>query len=136
MDISKIDTEIAQDEQGVDVPMFLRDGEPDLASDGSQTTFIVLGRDSAAVAKVLESQTRQALRRTNRTRLEPKDLYENRVNVALAAVIGWKGVESGGKPVAFSVDACRSVLQHRHILEQVEAGVDSHARFFKSASQS
>lgn len=134
MDITKIQDEKAQEDVAIELPIVRRDGEPDLASDGTQTVFNVLGRNSAAVRKVIERQSRQNARR--RSELKPSEVYEQRVERAAAALVGWAGVENAGSPVALTPDAVQAVLSDPHYLEQVEDGMVNHGRFFKTASAS
>lgn len=134
MDITKIPDEKAQEDVGIDLPVVRRDGEPDLASDGTQTTFTVVGRNSSRVKRVIERQARQNARR--RADLKFDEVYEQRVERAIAALIDWHGVEENGAPVALTPDAARAVLSDPHYLEQVEDGMVSHGRFFKTASAS
>ena len=132
MDIQKIQDEKAQEDIGIELPIVRRDGEPDLASDGTQTTFTVVGRNSARVKKVIDRQARQNARR--RSDLKPDEVYEQRVERAAAALTGWHGVEDNGQPVILSPDSARLVLADPHYLEQVEDGMVNHGRFFKTAS--
>ena len=132
MDIKKISEELEQEDVPVRVPLFKRDGEPDLGSDGQQAYFEMLGRDSARVKRVMEAQQRRWAR--HRGPIKSEDLYANRVEVATAALVSWGGIEDGGKPVAVSPDVAKAVFSDRHYLEQAEEGIANHARFFTKAS--
>lgn len=132
MDIQKISQEVEQQDIAAPVPIFKRDGEPDLASDGTQTTFMMLGRDSKKVRAVVDRQTREWAR--HRGPIDPKVVYEKRVEIAIAALVAWPGVEDGGKPFPLTPDNARLVFADRHYLEQAEEGVNQHARFFTKAS--
>ncbi len=134
MDISNIAAEAAQDAQGVEVPIFRRDGEPDLAADGTQTTFTLLGPDAPQVRKVNDAQIRRALKARRGSQVDIAEINANRIERAVAALVGWHGVEDKGKPVPLTQDSARAVLSDRHYLEQAEKGIDEHARFFVNAS--
>lgn len=133
MDISKIDATIAQDEEGVVVPIFAKNGEPDLASDGSQTTITVLGAESKQYRRAQDAQTRKMLR-ARRNKLEPDDLRANRIELAAAAVTDWHGIENDGQPFPCTPENVKAVLRAQYVLEQIEAGIAGHADFFGSNS--
>lgn len=134
MDIRNIPVELEQEDIAVRVPLFKRDGEPDLDATGQQAYFEMLGRDSAKVRRVMESQQRRWAR--HRGPIKPEELYANRVEIAAVALVGWGGIEDGGQPVPLSADVAKIVLSDRHYLEQAEDGIANHARFFTKASAS
>jgi len=135
MDISKIDTERAQDEEGVEVKITAKNGEPDLASDGTQTTITVVGVESDRYRKAVDRQTRKLLR-NRRNQPEPADIRADRIELAAAAVIAWHGFEDNGKEVPCTLENVRAVLRAQYILEQVETGIQGHADFFVQSSGS
>lgn len=130
-----IQTEIAQDEEIVDVPIFKKDGSPYLAPDGeTQCTIGVRGSDSKKVKTARDANQRKLLR-DRRTKMTPEELRANRTTVAAAAIARWQGWTSGDDG-AFdcSPENVRAMLSVDHILEQVEEGITGHADFFAKSS--
>ena len=133
MDFAKIADEIAQDEQIATVPIENKNGDPYLASDGSQSTISVVGSESTRVQHAKDVQTRRLLRSTRR-KLEPKDLRENRIEIAAAAVVEWHGWEMNGEAWPCTPENAKKLLGAEHILVQVEEAVSRHSTFFTSSS--
>ncbi len=134
MDIQKIQEAVEQDDVAVDVPIFARNGEPDTGSDGTPTVFGMLGRDSEKVKRVMERQQRAWSR--HRGPIDPKQILANRIEIAVAALAYWRGVDDNGTPVALAPDVAKTVFSDRHYLEQAEEGIANHARFFTTGSAS
>jgi len=136
MDISKIQAEVAKDETGVVVPINQKSGDPYLAANGTPATVTVVGSESKKYRAARDSISRKMLR-GRRTRLEPADLTNNRVEMAAAAVTDWHGWEAGGKPAPCTPENVKALLMAAdHILEQVESGISEHADFFANSSKS
>ena len=133
MDITKIAEEVARDEEGSTFTPHDKHGDPYLGADGMPATITVVGSDSKRVRAVKDAQTRRMLRR-QRTRLEPADLRNNRIEVATAAVIAWSGWESGGSPLPCTPDHVAELLAVDHILVQVEEEIDRPRNFSTSSS--
>lgn len=135
MDLSGIGEEVAKDEEGVIVPIFRKNSEPYLSSDGKPASVTVLGSESAKYRTARDSITRRALQAgARRGKLEPEDLLKNRVSLCAAVVIDWFGWEAGGKPAPCIEANVRELLKAEHILEQVEAGIANHSDFFEKPS--
>lgn len=131
VDIALLPQEAGREEEGVELPIFQKNGEPYVGMDGKQSTVTVVGNDSKAVREA-ERQNTQRVIRGGRTRLTPDQLHANRVNVAAAAVVGWNGWEKDGKAWPCTPENVRQLLHTvPHILRQVEEGVASHADFFE-----
>lgn len=133
MNINELDATIAQDEEGVVIPVYAKNGDPDLASDGSQTTITVVGSDSERYRRAQDIQTRRMLR-TRRAKMEPDDIRANRIELAASAVIAWHGIEADGQPVPCTLESVRLVLKAQYMLEQIEAAVNEHASFLAKSS--
>lgn len=134
MDITKAQAQVQQDNEGVTIKITDRAGEPDLDSQGEQTTITVLGEYAEKVKKTLESQTRAMWKRKAGT-FDPATVTQrNRIDTAASAIIAWSGIEDGGKPVACTKEnAVRLLDAAPWILKQVEAAIESPASFFGKA---
>jgi hypothetical protein len=136
VDITQLAALAAQDEQGAVVEILDKQGEPFRDADGSACTMTVVGKESSRYRAALDRVQRGALR-MRRTRLTPEQLFQNRVELAAAAVTGWHGWTANGTAVACTVDNVRAVLgASLHILEQIEQAIDGHADFFATSSSS
>lgn len=131
MDIKKLQDGRSQYEEAADVPISPPEGE---IEGETPLVFRVLSRHAKSVQRVINRQAKANARR--RSDLTAAELYEQRVERAMAALVGWTGLEDAGKPVSFSADLAQSILGDPHYLEQVEEGMVGHARFFKKASVS
>jgi hypothetical protein len=59
--------------------------------------------------------------------------YHVKTEALARAALRWTGLEEGGKPVPVNVENARMLLQFKHILDQVVAGVgDTPARSFRA----
>ncbi len=134
MDIKRLPVDAEQENEGVPVPLVSRDGEPDLASDGSRASFTMLGRDSKRVRAVMDRQQRDYAKQ--RGNADPDKIMANRVEVAVVACIAWSGIEDDGKPFPLTSANAKLVFSDRHYLEQAESGIFQHASFFTKASAS
>jgi hypothetical protein len=77
-DFNEIQTEVAQDEEIVDVPIFKKDGSPFLAPDGeTQCTIGVRGSDAKKVKAAREANQRKLLR-DRRAKLTPEECRNRR----------------------------------------------------------
>lgn len=134
MDIQQVAAAVAQDEEGVVVPINGRDDEPYLAADGSPATITVLGSESKKLRQVRDGQFKRLLK--HRGKLEAKDIRENRIELAAAAVVSWSGWTANGAPFECTPGNVKALLEHEHILTQVEEGINRHADFFAKSSSS
>lgn len=135
MDIGKLDSIIAADEEVADVTITQKSGEPYLAADGTPATIGVVGSESKQYRLGRDKITRK-LTRMGRVRFEPEDIRKNRVEQAAAAVVRWHGWEMNGKDWPCTPENVKLLLAYDHILEQVEYAIASHADFFGKPSGS
>lgn len=133
-DLTQVEASVAQDEQGVVIPIMDKNGDPYLGADGKPSTMTVLGSDAKKVRLASEAIQRRAIRM--RGRVTPADLKANAIDAATAAVTAWSGWEDKSQPLACTPENVRTVLAFDHIRFQVEEGIDGHARFFPSSSKS
>jgi hypothetical protein len=133
-DLAAVQQDLATDEEGVVVPILKKTFDPYLGADGKESTITVLGSDSKAYRRAMEANQRRAIKLAGR--VTPADLDQNRIDQAAAACIAWSGWEVNGQPWAFSSENVKKLLEVRHILNQVEAAIEGHGRFFASSSPS
>lgn len=129
MDINALKQEAAQDEEGAVIEIMDKNGEPYTASDGSAVTITVRGLHAKAVRAAMDANQRRLLK-AGRRKLEPSDIQRNRIEQAAAAVVEWRGWEANGEPFPCTPENVRALLGTPWILDQVEAGIESHAGFF------
>jgi len=134
MDIKSLIKERDREDEGVDVPIYPRGFEPDPEAEEQPApiTFTMLGRDATAVKDVLDRQAREWQSEVRKSKgkfpkIDPAKTYANRVDVAVAALIGWTLNDPLNDANA------RHVLADRHYLEQAERGIYEHASFFEKA---
>src|SRR5678809_4438 len=96
MDIKSLIKERDREDEGVDVPIYPRGFEPDPEAEEQPApiTFTMLGRDATAVKDVLDRQAREWQSEVRKSKgkfpkIDPAKTYANRVDVAVAALIGW-----------------------------------------------
>lgn len=126
---------VARDEEGVIVPMLDPHEEPYTASDGTPTTFSVLGKQSSARRTAEDTESKRWLGR-NVQKLDPADLRARRLNLAAACVNGQTGWEDeNNRPIAYSPAIVKTILAtDERILEQVETAIDKHSLLFPTPS--
>lgn len=129
MDTTKIAEEVAHDEIGYPLPIDQKDGDPYLASDDSPATITITGSDAKKYVHTKGVIQKRYLRAA---KLDPADILQNRIDQAAAAVLDWHGWEANGQPIECTPANVKALLSANHILEQVEAGIVAHARFFKN----
>lgn len=141
-DITQVREQVAQDEEVIDIPIVQKNGEPFLAKDGTTPATIgVVGSESKRYIAERDRQTKQLIRQNRRrggnTETTPDELRANRVAMAAAAVVRWNGWESNGEPWPCEPENVKALLgSSADILEQVEDGIERHARFFALRSAS
>lgn len=134
-DLAQVEAQVQKDEEVVDVPMFQKNGDPYLGSDGKQSTIGVVGSESKQYVQQRDKLTQRMIRR-QQTKTTPKDLREQRIEQASSAVVRWSGWEDKGKPWPCEINNVRALLKHDHVLEQVESGIHQHSDFFEARSRS
>lgn len=132
-DFNEIQSEIANDEEIVDLPISKKDGSLYLAADGSPATIGVLGSDAKKVKAARDANQRKLLR-SRQQKTTPEDLRASRLAYACAAVVRWHGWMAGDQPFECTPENVRKMLGVDHILEQVEEGIAGHASFFAKSS--
>lgn len=136
MKLSEVKAQVAQDEEGVPIPIKKKNGDPYLAADNkTPVTMTVLGSESKAVRKAEARQTRRVWRGQQQD-IDEDTLLANRAERCAAAVVGWQGIEDDhDKPIPCTPENVKTLLMAApHILDQVQRAVDGGARFFASAS--
>lgn len=136
MDIQAIHAAVAQEDEGVAVPIYQRNGDPYLAADGTQATITVVGSESKRYRAARHQQYRRISKRVRSGRADatPEEMERDALDLAAAAVVGWHGWEDGKKPLDLTPENVRRLLAYDHILDQVQAGIQRHAGFFAAAS--
>lgn len=136
MDISKVHELVAQDDEGVVVTIYQRNGDPYLAADGSEATMTVLGSESKAYRAAERRQQRRLFKRmrVRSADVTPEETEAEAIELASSAVIGWHGWESNGKPLDCKPEHVKALLGVKHIFEQVNAAIQGHASLFGARS--
>lgn len=130
MDLKKVAEIVAQSEQARTFTVNRPDGEPYTSDlDGRVSTISHVGKESKRYRAAKDAVMRRNLK-MRKLRLDPLELRENRVILAAATVTGWDGWEFGEQPAELSGDNLRVILEHDHILEQLEESIEGHADFF------
>lgn len=136
MDITKqLDDVIAQDDQGVEQIIYQKNGEPYRGLDGMPSTITFVGTESQRVRAALEANDRRGLR-MRRQQLTPDDMRENRLSVAIAGAIAWRGWDDGKQDIPCTPENLRRLFRADHILQQAEQHITRHADFFANSSKS
>lgn len=137
MRIGELKLLVAKDEDHLTVPVLDPNGDAYLAADGSEVTFTVTGTQSRARRKAEDTESRR-LMRAGRTQMEPEDLRQRRLNLALACVTGYAGWEDDtGAALPFTPNNAREILQaDERILTQVETAIERHSSFLSKPANS
>jgi len=134
MRIGQLKDIVAQDEQAFTFPILdpMGDAYTYTKQDGTtaDVTWSVVGAQSKARRKAEDNESRKLLR-ASRTQMEPEDLRERRVTLALACSVGYEGWEDdAGNLLPFTRNNAREVLQaDERILDQVENAIAKHSAF-------
>jgi hypothetical protein len=127
---------VGQDEEGVEVVIYQRSGDPYLAPDGSECTMTFVGSESKRYRDAERRQQRRLFKRA-RTRsvdITPEETEAEAVELAAAACIDWHGWELDGKTAPCEPDNVKAVLRYKHIFEQANAAIQGHAAIFAAKS--
>lgn len=133
MDISKIAEVVAQSEETVTGIIYMPSREPYRGNDGEPSTVTVVGSEAKSYRVARDKITRKALR-SRRRDMEPEEVLQNRIDLALAGMRGWSGWDSGNEPLPFTPENARKILVAEHILTQVEELISEHASHFLASS--
>lgn len=117
-------------------------GEPLLDGEGNPWTITVRGEDSATVKAVIRKQQdrRSEKLRKGRGHVSDSESFDvERVEVLVAATIGWSGLTLDGALLEFNAKNARRVYgddRFAWLVEQVEAAARDRKRFFSKPSSS
>jgi hypothetical protein len=130
MKLSQIKETVAADDTPYTFSVLDPNGEPYRAANGDDATWSVLGRQSKARRKAEDTETRRVLR-LQQKHIEPADIKNRRIALALACSVGFTGWEDDtGAPIPFTPEHARAILEADvRILEQVEEAIDKHSAF-------
>ena len=133
MDISKLDSGVAALEDGVPIPIKNAAGKP------TDIKFRIRSFESEPVKRVQRAFA-EAVRRERRSDPNYTPTVEENEKLVLdmlcATVVSWSGIESGGKPLEFTPDNLRMVLdKFPFIRRQVDRAAGDEARFFTAKSE-
>ena len=136
--LKEITRVVAQDEEGAEVPIFQKSGEPYLGMDGEPSTFTVVGSESKRYRQAKHAHLRKMGKRARRsgTNVEPEQMERDSKDLVAAAVIDFRGWDDGKTDLPFTPENVKALLEFDHIFEQVNVGVQSHADFFAGTSGS
>ena len=136
MNIDGLEKLREQDDEGAVVTIYQRDGEPYLASDGTESTVTVVGSESKQYRAAKLAQQRRLMKRarTGARELTPEELERDVLKLAASAVTAWHGWEKGGKELPCEEKNVLQILEYVHIFEQVQAGIAGHSAFFAKGS--
>ncbi len=136
MKLGAIDAVVAESEREATITITRPDGEPYRAADGTECTITFTGDQSRTYRAERERIRRRALN-SRKSKVDPKDVDRNRIDIAAAAVTRWSGWEGDDdQPAACTPENVKRLLKAEHILVQLEEGIASHSDFFTSASPS
>ena len=132
MNLGDLKVKAERENEGAVIPIQDKVGDYYLGPDGKPATITVVGSESKRYKDAKHAQYRRMSKRVRSGRSEPtpEELERDAVELAAAAVIGFDGWESDGKPLPFTPENVKALLAYDHILEQVQAGIVRHASFF------
>lgn len=133
--IKSVTDAIAQSEEGVAIPIYQPSGEPYLAPDGKTTcTITVLGPESQRVLDA-EKANRAKLRSVA---IDDDDQLQMEIDRAAAACVDWFGWTEGDgdaeRAMPCTAANVKTLLQAKHIRQQVVAGIARHGALFTKRS--
>ena len=128
-----------QADEGVTITIYQPDGEPYLASDGSEATFTLAGSESKQYrdAKLAHQRRLMKRARTGARDMTPEELQRDVLKQAASAFLSWHGWEDDkGADMPCEEKHILEVIQYDHIFEQAQACIAGHAGFFAKDSGS
>lgn len=91
------------------------------------------------IAYAAQRRLRKVLQQTGKLQLaDPEEEEGEEVDMLVACTLGWKGISVGGKPLAFSAEAARSLYtdpKRRWLRDQVKAALNEREHFIKRSDQ-
>ncbi len=134
--LKTLEAEKSTEDEAVEVPMKDLAGEVYTNHTGAPVMMRVLGLHSAPVHAAQQANLRR-LGKLARGDYTPDIGQENRIRMALAALVGWGMETEDGQPLGVDEKIVRAVLKVAPwLLDQIETAYTEHARFFQSASAS
>lgn len=139
MRISALKELVSQDEQTLTIPLLDAMGDAykytTAGGEEADVTWSVIGAQSKARRKAEDAEARKLLR-ASRTQMEPEDLRERRVTLALACTVGFAGWEDeAGALLPFTRQHAREILAaDERILDQVDAAIGKHSAFLSKSA--
>lgn len=137
MDISGLTAELAQEEEGVELPIFQKNGEPYLSLEGKPSTITVVGGDSKRVVASNRRSVQRRLNRSSTKKMTPVELEAFAMEADVAGVISWYGWDDGTEETECTPANVKLVfINAPHIQRQVHDGVEAHSDFIAEPSRS
>lgn len=128
-DLSTLDTGSQRQEDGVPVEI-----KHPVTGQGLGITVTVASYESERVKAVARAMGNKALlqQKRNPRKADTVEAVEERtLEIAIAAIVGWDGVELEGKKLPFTRENARTVLErYPFIAEQIDAVAADRAAFF------
>ena len=130
-----------QADEGAVVVIYDPDGEPYLASDGTEATMTIVGAESKRYRSKKLDQQRALIKKmragAGASSMTPEGNEQQVHRLAASAIIAWHGWEDDqGAAQECTVDNICKVIKYVHIMEQVAVVIQGHAGFFGKDSGS
>lgn len=129
--IKQVQASVAKHDTPISIEIENAQGEKYLALDGTPATISVVGSQSER-ARRWEDAERERIRKG-----VSRDVDTRRLDSVTAVVTTWHGWDDGKKDLPCTPENVRALLgapEARHILRQVENGIDNHALFSEASS--
>ena len=138
MRISQLKELVSQDELPYTFTVLDPNGDPYTNSEvepESDVTWSVTGTQSKARRKAEDDEARKLLR-AGRSEMEPQDLRDRRITLAVSCSTTFAGfTDEDGSPLVFNKHNARIILTiDERILGQVEKAIERHSSFLSKAS--
>lgn len=136
MRISELKELVSQDELPYTFTVLDPNGDPYTNGEGeSDVSWSVIGTQSKARRKAEDDEARKLLR-AGRSEMEPQDLRDRRITLAVSCSTAFAGfTDEDGSPLVFNKHNARTILAiDERILSQVEKAIERHSSFLSKAS--
>ena len=91
------------------------------------------------IAFAAQRRLRKVLQQTGKLQLaDPEEEEQDEVDMLVACTLGWRGVTVGGKSLAWSQDAARSIYsdpKRRWLRDQIKAALNEREHFIKRSGE-
>lgn len=128
-DLSTLNDSLKKQEEGVPVKI-----KHPATGEELGITIYVASYDSEKVRRVAREMGNKALleRRRNPRKADTVEAHEERTfAIAAAAIVGWEGLESEGKPLEFNRENARMIVERfSFVAEQIDMVAGDRANFF------